>query len=136
MSRFALPLGGQQQPRFTISSAGWQQKINRNTLIGIELLARNGYHQFAYVNQQPAQPGGIFLLRDHRKDRYRSAALSARHVFSETTEVYAAYFRSLARSDEVLNPALGSISPVHWLGMPATACSHGTGRPHTSGACG
>jgi hypothetical protein len=109
VSRFVLSLGGLQQPRFTISSVGWQQKINRNTLIGLEFLARNGYHQFAYVNQQPAQPGGIFLLQDHRQDRYRSATLSARHVFSEATEVYAAYTSSHARSDEVLNPALGSI---------------------------
>jgi hypothetical protein len=108
-SQFVLPAGGLQQPRFTISSAGWQQKIRRDTLLGVELLARNGYHQFAYVDQQPAQPGGIFLLQDHRKDRYRAAILSVRHVFSEATEVYAAYTRSRARSDEVLNPALGSI---------------------------
>jgi len=121
VSQFVLPAGGLQQPRFTIASAGWQQKIKHNTLIGLELLARNGNHQFAYVNQQPTQPGGIFLLQDHRKDRYRSATLSARHVFSETTEVYAAYRRSRARSDEVLNPALGSIfyvaqqpGPVAW----------------------
>jgi hypothetical protein len=109
VNQFVLPAGGLQQPRFTISSAGWQQKIKRNTLLGLELLARNGYHQFAYVDQQPAQPGGIFLLQDHRKDRYRAATLSVRHVFSEATEVYAAYTRSRARSDEVLNPALGSI---------------------------
>ncbi len=121
VSQFVLSPGGLQQPRFTISSAGWQQKIRHNTLIGLELLARNGYHQFAYVDQQPAQPGGIFLLQDHRKDRYRSATVSARHVFSETAEVYAAYTRSRARSDQVLNPAQGSIfyaaqqpGPVAW----------------------
>jgi len=121
VSQFVLPAGGLQQPRFSISSAGWQQKIKHNTLIGLELLARNGCHQFAFVDQQPAQPGGIFLLQDHRKDRYRSATLSARHLFSETAEVYAAYTRSRARSDEVLNPAQGSIfyvaqqpGPVAW----------------------
>jgi hypothetical protein len=109
VSQFALPPGGLQQPRFTISSAGWQQKLGQKTLVGLELLARNGYHGFAYVDQQPSQPGGIFLLQDHRKDRYRAATFSIRRVFSETTEVYAAYTRSRARSDEVLNPALGSI---------------------------
>ncbi len=120
-SQFVLPAGGLQQPRFTISSAGWQQKIKRNTLLGLELLARNGFHQFAYVDQQPALPGGIFLLEDHRKDRYRAATVSVRHAFSQATEVYAAYTRSRARSDEVLNPALGSIfyapqqsGPVAW----------------------
>jgi hypothetical protein len=121
ISQFVLPPGGLQQPRFTISSAGWQEKLGQKTLVGVELLARNGYHGFAYVDQQPAQPGGIFLLQDHRKDRYRSATFSIRHVFSETTEVYAAYTRSRARSNEVLNPALGSIfyasqqpGPVVW----------------------
>jgi Carboxypeptidase regulatory-like domain/TonB dependent receptor len=109
VSQFVLPSGGLRQPRFTISSAGWQQKIKRNTLIGVELLARNGVHQFAYTQQDPTQPGGIFLLQDHRKDRYRSATLSARHIFSEATEVFAAFTRSIARSDQVLNPALGSI---------------------------
>jgi Carboxypeptidase regulatory-like domain len=121
VSQFALPPGGLRQPRFTISSAGWKEKLGQKTLVGLELLARNGYHGFAYVDQQPSQPGGIFLLQDHRKDRYRSATFSIRHVLSETTEVYAAYTRSRARSDEVLNPALGSIfyaaqqpGPVAW----------------------
>jgi Carboxypeptidase regulatory-like domain len=121
VTQFTLPAGGLQQPRFTISSAGWQQKIRRNTLVGLELLARNGYHQYTYVDQQPAMQGGIFLLQDHRKDRYRSATLSIRHVFSETTEVYGAYTRSLAHSNQVLSPSLGSIfyaaqqsAPLPW----------------------
>jgi len=33
----------------------------------------------------------------------------ARRVFSESTELFASYTRSSARSNEVLNPALGSI---------------------------
>ena len=120
-SQFVLPAGGLRQPRFTISSAGWQQKLARNTLVALELLTRNGYHGFAFVDQQPTQPGGIFLLQDHRKDRYRAVTISARHVFSESTELFAAYTRSRARSNGVLNPALGSIfyapqqsGPVAW----------------------
>jgi len=108
-SQFVLPARGLRQPRFTTTSAGWQQKIQRNTLLEIELLARNGYHGFVYVDQAPAQPGGIFLLQDTRKDRYRSATVSLRHVFSEATQVYGAYTRSRARSNQVLNPGLGSI---------------------------
>jgi hypothetical protein len=121
VSQFALPAGGLQQPRFTTSSAGWQQKFGRNTLLGLEMLARNGYHGFAYIDQNPTQQGGIFLLQDHRKDRYRSATFSLRHVFSEEMELYGAYTRSVAHSNEVLNPALGSIfyvgqesAPVAW----------------------
>src|SRR6266478_146260 len=121
VSQFVLPAGGLQQPRFTISSAGWQEKFGRNTLVSLELLARNGYHGFAFVDQQPSQPGGIFLLQDNRKDRYRSATFSVRQVFSASAELYGAYTRSRAHSDEVLNPALGSIfyapqqsGPVAW----------------------
>jgi len=120
-SFFALPATGLHQPRFTISSLGWQQKFAHSTLLTLSLLARNGYHGYAYVDQQPSQPGGTFLLEDTRKDRYRSATASARHVFSESMEIYGAYTRSIADSNEVLNPALGSIfyaaqqsAPVAW----------------------
>jgi hypothetical protein len=121
VSQFALSAEGLQQPRFTSSSAGWQEKITKNTLVGLDLLARNGYHGWAYVDQQPSLPGGIFLLQDHRKDRYRAATISARHVFSREMELYGAYTRSRAHSDEVLSPTLGSIfyaaqqpGPVAW----------------------
>ena len=121
VSQFVLPAGGLRQPRFTNYSAGWQEKFGKNTLLSLDLLARNGDHGFAYVDQQPTQPGGIFLLQDQRKDRYRAATVSLRHAFSETTELYGAYTRSQAHSNEVLNPALGSIfyvgqqpGPVAW----------------------
>jgi hypothetical protein len=121
VSQFVLPAGGLHQPRFETSSAGWQEKFGGSTLVGLELLARNGSHGFAFVDQQPSQPGGIFLLQDQRKDRYRSATFSVRHVFSENTELFGAYTRSRARSNEVLNPPLGSIfyvaqqpGPVAW----------------------
>jgi len=120
-SQFVLPARGLRQPRFVITSAGWQQKLGKKTLVALDLMARNGYHGFAYVDQNPAVGGGIFLLEDDRKDRYRAATLSVRHVFSENTEVYGAYSRSRAHSNEVLNPALGSIfyapqqsAPLAW----------------------
>lgn len=121
VSQFVLPSSGLRQPRFATSSASWQEKFGRNTLVSLDLLARNGSHGFAFVDQQPSQPGGIFLLEDQRQDRYRSATFSMRHVFSENTEIYGAYTRSKAHSNEVLNPALGSIfyaaqqpGPVAW----------------------
>ena len=121
ISQFVLPPRGLRQPRFTTTSAGWQQRIRRNTLASVELLARNGYHGFVYVDQNPTQAGGIFLLQDSRKDRYRAATATLRHTFSEDTEVYGAYTRSVAHSNQVLNPALGSIffaaeqsAPLAW----------------------
>jgi len=121
VNRFVLPAGGLSQPRFTVSSAGWQQKLAHNTLVGVELLVRNSHHGFAYVEQQPTLPVGVFILQDHRKDRYRSATVSVRHAFSESAELFVAYTRSEAHSNQVLNPVLGSIfyapqqsGPVAW----------------------
>jgi hypothetical protein len=109
VSKFVLPSGGLQQPRFTNTSAGWQQRIAHGTLLDLELLARNGYHGFTYVDQDPAVAGGLFVLEDHRKDRYRAATISARHIFSENLEFYGAYTRSVAHSNQVLDPLLGDI---------------------------
>jgi TonB dependent receptor len=121
ISQFVLPAGRLRQPRFETSSASWQEKFGRNTLVSLDLLARNGSHGFVYVDQQPSQPGGIFLLQDTRQDRYRSATLSVLQVFSESTEVYGAYTHSRTHTNEVLNPSLGSIfyaaqqpAPVAW----------------------
>ena len=121
ISQFVLPTRGLRQPRFTTSSAGWQQKIRRNTIVDLELLARNGYHGFVYVDQTPAVAGGTFLLQDTRKDRYRAATFTLRHIFSEDTQLYGAYTRSRAHSNQVLNPGLGSIffaaqqsAPLAW----------------------
>jgi Carboxypeptidase regulatory-like domain/TonB dependent receptor len=121
VSQFFLPRRGLRQPRFTTTSAGWQQKIRRNTLFDVELLARNGYHGFVYVDQNPARIGGSFLLRDTRKDRYRAATFTLRHFFSEDTQVFGAYTRSRAHTNQALNPALGSIffaaqqsAPLAW----------------------
>ena len=121
ISQFVLPRRGLRQPRFTTTSAGWQQKIRRNTLLGIELLTRDGHHGFVYVDRNPSRIGGTFLLQDMRKDRYRAATLTLRHVFSEDTEVYGAYTRSRTHTNQALNPGLGSIffaaqqsAPLAW----------------------
>ena len=108
-SEFSLPGRGLQQPRFTISNASWQERFGARTFVELKLLARNGYHGFEYADQQPSQAGGIFLLQDSRKDRYRSGTMSIRRIVSENTQVFAAYTRSAAHSNAVLNPALGSI---------------------------
>ncbi|MBZ5702080.1 MAG: TonB-dependent receptor [Acidobacteriia bacterium] len=108
-SRFALPAGGLTQPRFATTSAGWQQKIGKDTLLGVELLARNGRDGLVYAAQQPGQPGTVFVLQNTRRDRYRSATFSARHAFAQQAELFAGYTRSRAHSNEALDPALGPL---------------------------
>lgn len=120
-STFALPAGGLRQPRFAITSAGWQQKVGKRTLVGLELLARNGRDGLVYETQTPGQPGGIFLLTNHRRDRYRAATVTVRHAFAERVEIFASYTRSRARSNEVINAFLGPLQfvpeqsgPLRW----------------------
>lgn len=120
-STFHLPPGGLKQPRFHTTSAGWQQKVGKNTIVGLELVARNGRDGLVYETQQPGQPGAVFLLENRRHDRYRAATISVRHQFGERAQVFASYIRSRNRSNEVIDPALGPLQfgaqqpgPVLW----------------------
>jgi hypothetical protein len=121
VSRFALPPGGLKQPRFYNASIEWLEKIGEKTLAGVHLMARDGRGDFAYENLQPGQPGGIYLLENNRRDRYRSVEVSLRHGFGENAEVFGSYTRSRARSNKVLDYSLGALvfapqasGPLDW----------------------
>ena len=117
-SRFVLPAGGLKQPRFATTSAGWQQKIAMNTLVGLELLARNEQDGLVHETQQPGTPGGIFLLTNHRRDKYRAATLTARHSFGQRAEIFGSYTRSRANTSAVINAFLGPLQFVPEQGGP------------------
>jgi hypothetical protein len=109
ITRFLLPSSGLQQPRFNTSSVEWEQKLGSNTFTGITLLRRVEGHGFAYEDTQPAPLGGlggVFLFQDHRRDRYSSGEVWARHVFKNKAEIYGDYIRSSARSNEALDYSL------------------------------
>ena len=111
-SRFVLPAGGLQslqQPYFDITSAGYQQRIGKSTLVGIELLARDQHHGLVWETLSPGQIGSTFLLRSSRRDKYRGVTITARHTFANTAELFGSYTRSRASSDQVLDPYLGSL---------------------------
>ena len=123
-SAFILPAGGLQslqQPYFDIASAGWQQRIGANTLVSIELLARDQHHGLVYETLSPGQIGSDFLLQSSRRDKYRGATITARHTFKNTSVIFGSYTRSRASSDQVLDPVLGSLyfapqqpGPLSW----------------------
>ena len=111
-SRFVLPPGGLQQlqqPYFDIASAGWQQRIGKNTLVSVELLARDQHHGLVWETLSPGQIGSEFLLESSRRDKYRSATVMARHTFANSTVVFGSYTRSQASSDQLLDPTLGAL---------------------------
>jgi hypothetical protein len=123
-SAFILPTGGLpslQQPYFDIASAGWQEKIGENTLVSVELLARDQHHGLAYETLSPGQIGSDFLLQSSRRDKYRGAIITARHTFKNAAELYGSYTRSRATTDQVLQPMLGALyfaaqqpGPLSW----------------------
>ena len=111
-SAFVLPTGGLaslQQPYFTIASAGYQQKIAGNTVVGVELLARDQRHGLVWETAAPGQIGSDFVLRSSRRDKYRGVTFSARHTFTNAAVLFASYTRSRASTDQVLDPVLGSL---------------------------
>ncbi len=111
-SAFILPAGGLaslQQPYFDIASAGWEERIGENTLVSAELLARDEHHGLVYETLSPGQIGSDFLLQSSRRDKYRGATVTARHVFKNTAVLFGSYTRSKATTDQVLQPMLGSL---------------------------
>jgi len=123
-SFFVRPTGGLaslQQPYFDIASAGWQQRLGENTLLSLELLARDGHHELVYETESPGNIGSNFLLLTTRRDKYRAVTISARHTFSNGTLLFGSYTRSKATTDQDLDPMLGQLyfapqqpGPLSW----------------------
>ncbi len=110
--QFALPPGGftqLQQPYFDIVSAGYQQKVGKNTLMSVEFLARDQHHGLVYETLSPGQIGSELLLQTSRRDKYRGVTVSARHTFANTAVLFGSYTRSRSSSDQVLDPMLGTL---------------------------
>jgi hypothetical protein len=121
VSQFAMPSGGVKQSYFDIASVGWQQRFGANTIVSIDLLARDEHHGQVYETQTPGQIGSVFLLQSSRRDKYRDATFTARHTFSNGAELFGSYTRSLANTDQDLDPVLGSLyfaaqqpGPLSW----------------------
>jgi hypothetical protein len=131
-STFTMPANGLQQPFFDITSAGWQERIWKKTILSVELLARNGHHELAFETLNPGQIGSVFLLQSTRRDKYRGATMSVRHTFEKGAVLFGSYTRSRANTDQELDPLLGQMffaaqqgAPLSW-DAPNRALSWGT----------
>ncbi len=120
-SRFVQSPNGYQTPYFQIANVGWQQRLKRNTLLGLELLARDEHHGLVYETVPPGQIGATFLLQTSRRDTYRALTATARHNWENGAYLFAAYTRSNTRTDQALDPFLGSLyfaaqqpAPLSW----------------------
>ena len=117
-STFTMPAHGLQQPFFDITSAGWQQRIWKKTIVSVELLARNGHRELAFETSTPGQIGSVFLLQSTRRDKYRGATISARHTFENGAVLFGSYTRSRANTDQALDPILGLLYFAPQQGAP------------------
>jgi hypothetical protein len=131
-STFTMPAHGLQQPFFDITSAGWQERIWKKTIVSVELLARNGHRELAFQTLNPGQIGSVFLLQSTRRDKYRGATITARHTFEKGAVLFGSYTRSRANTDQALDPLLGLLyfapqqgAPLLW-DAPNRALSWGT----------
>jgi hypothetical protein len=123
-SSFILPAGGLrslQQPYFDIASVGWQEKFGQNTLVSLELLARDQHHGLVWETLTPGMIGADFLLQSSRRDKYRAVTVTVRHTFANSAELFGSYTRSRASTDQVLDPMLGALyfapqeaGPLSW----------------------
>src|SRR5208283_4952744 len=68
-SRFVLTPGTLRQPYFDITSLGWQQRFGANTIVSVELLARNQHRGLVFETATPGQIGSEFLLESARRDK-------------------------------------------------------------------
>lgn len=104
-SRFVVP-AGLEQPRLSTTSLAWEEKFGSDTFIGFRAMLRRERFGLAYEFTPLAEGyGGEFVLKNNRRDRYRSLEISMRRSFQDG-EVFASYTRSRARSNKALDYTL------------------------------
>ena len=116
-TRFVVP-GGLKLPYFRTVNAEWVQKIGKDTFAGVNVLLRSGRNGLAHEFQPSTETSRLFLLQNNRRDSYRALQLTLRHHFGDKTELSAGYTRSRARSNEVFDFSLASLSFTGQQGGP------------------
>jgi hypothetical protein len=108
-SSFVLPAEPLKQPRFYAVSLGVEQSLGRNTSAKFNFTRRQGRFGLAYENTEPDRPEQVFVLRNNRRDSYRSFQISFRHSFSDRASVSGSYTRSSARTNQVFDYSLDTL---------------------------
>jgi hypothetical protein len=105
VSSFLIPSTGLTQQRSYNTTVEWDERILKQTYIGVAYVLRDGRDGLAWETQ----PSGTFLLQNHRQDRFESGEVWLRHKFNDDAEVFVNYVRSSATSNQVLDPTLTSL---------------------------
>ena len=108
---FQVDEGNVKETWFLNWSAGIERRLPKAIYLRVEYLQKRGHDGWTYFNEgttTPAQPSGLYVFRNARRDRYDALTLAARHTFKGNHTLFAAYTHSGARSNAVLNFDLDS----------------------------
>ena len=89
-------------PRYLNWSISLEKKLPAAVFLKLEFLEKRGVHGFAY-NTLNGGVDGNFLLGNGRDDHYDAFTVSLRHRFSEHYEIFGAYTRSRAHTNQVFD---------------------------------
>jgi len=92
-------------PRYLNWSIALEKKLPAAIFLKLEFLEKRGVHGFAYNTLNGAVDGN-FLLANQRDDRYDAFTVSLRHRFRQHYEIFGAYTRSRAHTNQVFDFSL------------------------------
>lgn len=99
---FAVNRSTLTAPRYLNWSLGLEKKLPYAVFLKLEFLDKRGLHGFAY-NTIDGAVDGNFLLGNARTDHYYAFQVSLRHRFRKYYEMYGAYTRSRATTNQVFD---------------------------------
>ncbi len=123
LTRFQVNDATLHAPRFLNWSLGVERRLPGQVHTKFEFLEKAGRDGFNFTNPaaDAGAPGGTFLLSNARRDRYDAFQVIARRDFRNNHALLAAYTRSAARTNRVLeftldNPIFGpqGRGPLPW----------------------
>jgi hypothetical protein len=92
------------EPGFLNWSLGAERMLPAKLYLAVEFVQKRGRNGFTFLNTNPAgTQSGTYVLSNIRRDRFDSVTISARKSFAENYSLFAAYTRSSARSNAVVD---------------------------------
>jgi hypothetical protein len=92
-------------PRYLNWSISLEKKLPADVFLKLEFIEKRGVHGFSYNTLNGAVDGN-FLLGNGRDDRYDAFTVSLRHRFRARYQIFGAYTRSRATTNQVFDFSL------------------------------
>jgi hypothetical protein len=102
---FVVDRNALEAPQYLNWSVALEKKLPDAIFLKLEFIEKRGVHGFAYNTLNGAVDGNYFL-ENGRDDRYDAFTISARHRFRQYYEIFGAYTRSRAHTNQVFDFSL------------------------------